>query len=170
MTSGRRSERVAGPALFDNLPDPDPTPPPAEAPPAPEPSTESSAPRRRGHGRRPRPADLPRERVEIDFTEAEKACPCRRRMRIRIGAVVSERLDYRPASLLVRRIVRPTYPCRFCERAGDDPRVAQPPLPAEPIPRKTAAAGLLAKARPVAERIHFGLGGAWGRRPSRRRR
>jgi transposase len=143
-TFGRRSERVAGPTLFDGLPDPDPTPPPAHVPSAPEPSTESAAPRRRGHGRRPRPADLPRERVEIDLTEAEKACPCCQQMRVRIGADVSERLDYRPASLFVRQVVRHTYACRFCERAGDNPQVAQPPLPPEPIPRGTAAAGLLA--------------------------
>jgi transposase len=144
MTFGRRSERVAGPTLFDALPDPEPTPPPADAPSATEPSSECAAPRRRGHGRRPRSADLPRERVEIDLTEAEKACPCCQRLRVRIGADVSERLDYRPASLLVRQIVRPTYACRFCDRAGDDPQVLQPPLPPEPIPRGTAAAGLLA--------------------------
>jgi transposase len=143
-TFGRRSERVAGPTLFDALPDPEPAPPAAaDAPSAPEPPTESAVPRR-GHGRRPRPADLPRERVEIDLTEAEKACPCCRRMRVRIGADVSERIDYRPASLFVRQIIRPTYACRFCERAGDDPQVAQPPLPPEPISRGTAAAGLLA--------------------------
>src|SRR5581483_4979631 len=62
----------------------------------------------------------------------------------RIGADVSERLDYRPASLFVRQVVRPSYACRFRESAGDDPRFAQPPLPPEPIPRGTAAAGLLA--------------------------
>ena len=145
MTFGRRSERVAGPTLFDGLPDPEPTPPAAaEAPPVPEPPTEDATPRRRGHGRRPRPADLPRERVEIDLTEEEKACPCCQRLRVRIGADVSERLDYRPASLFVRQTVRPTYACRFCERAGDDPQMVQPPLPPEPIPRGTAAAGLLA--------------------------
>ena len=33
MTFGRRSERVAGPTLFDALPDPEPTPAAAEAPP-----------------------------------------------------------------------------------------------------------------------------------------
>jgi transposase len=144
MTFGRRSERVAGPTLFDGLPDPDPTPPTADTPPVPEPATESATPRRRGHGRRPRPADLPRERVEIDLTEAEKACPCCRRVRVRIGADVSERLDYRPASLFVRQIVRPSYACRYCERAGDGAQVVQPPLPPEPVPRGTAAAGLLA--------------------------
>jgi transposase len=145
MTFGRRSERVAGPTLFDALPDPEPTQPAAaEAPTVLEQSTESAAQRRRGHGRRPRPADLPRERVEIDLTEAEKACPCCKRLRVRIGTDLSERLDYRPASLFVRQIVRPTYACRFCERAGDDPQMVQPPLPPEPIPGGTAAAGLLA--------------------------
>ena len=145
MTFGRRSERLAGPTLFDALPDPEPAPPTgADAQPVPEPPTDSTTRRRRGHGRRPRPADLPRERVEIDLTEAEKACPCCRHMRVRIGAAVSERLDYRPASLFIREIVRPTYACRFCERAGDDPQMVQPPLPPEPIPRGTAAPGLLA--------------------------
>ena len=42
MTFGRRSERVAGPTLFDGLPDPEPTPPAgADAPPVPEPPTET---------------------------------------------------------------------------------------------------------------------------------
>jgi transposase len=90
------------------------------------------------------PADLPRERVEIDLTEAEKACPSCHRTRVRIGSDNSERLDYRPASLFVRQTVRLTYACRSCERAGDDPRVARPPVPSEPIPRGIAAAGLLA--------------------------
>ena len=57
---------------------------------------------------------------------------------------MSERLDYRPAALFVRQVVRPTYACRACERAGDDPQVVRSPLPPEPIARGTAAAGLLA--------------------------
>ena len=144
MTFGRRSERVTGPTLFDDLPDAGPDSRPADPPAAPDPPPDSATPKRRGHGRRPRPADLPRERVEIDLTDAEKVCPCCQQTRIRIGADVSERLDYRPASLFVRQIVRPTYACRVCERAGDDPQIVQPPLPPEPIPRGTAAAGLLA--------------------------
>jgi transposase len=60
MTFGRRSERVTGPTLFDDLPDPEPlpasnTPPDLDSPPG------STTPKRRGHGRRPLPADLPRE-------------------------------------------------------------------------------------------------------------
>src|SRR5262249_57985453 len=100
--------------------DPEPAPAAgAAAPPVPDPPPEEAAPRRRGHGRRPRPADLPSERVEIDLTEAEKACPCCRRTRVRIGTDVSERLDYRPASLFLRQVVRPSYACRFCEPAGE---------------------------------------------------
>ncbi|HJZ55995.1 MAG TPA: IS66 family transposase, partial [Gemmataceae bacterium] len=143
MTFGRRSERVAGPNLSDEVPDPDPSPA-AETLSTTNPPPEAATPRRRGHGRRPLPADLPREKVEIDLTDAEKACPHCRRTRIRIGADVSERLDYRPAALFVRQVVRPTYACRSCERASDDPQVVRSPLPPEPIPRGTAAAGLVA--------------------------
>lgn len=55
---------------------------------------------------------------------------------------MSERLDYRPASLFIRQFVRPTYACRSCERDGHEPQVTRRLLPPEPIPRGTAAAGL----------------------------
>ena len=42
MTFGRRSERVTGPTLFDDIPDPDPPPPAADAPVAPDPPPESA--------------------------------------------------------------------------------------------------------------------------------
>lgn len=144
MTFGRRSERVTGPSLFDDVPDFDSPPPAPDPPVAPDPVPESATPRRRDHGRRSLPADLPRERVEIDLTDAEKICPCCQSTRVRIGTAVSERLDYRPAALFVRQVVRPSYVCRVCERVGYDPQVVQPSLPPEPIPRGTAAAGLLA--------------------------
>jgi transposase len=142
LTFGRRSERLAGPTLFDGVAGPDPVV--ANPPPSPPTDAPVSPPRRRGHGRRPHPADLPRERVEVDLTEAEKACPCCGERRVRIGTDVSERLDYRPASLFVRQVARATYACRHCERRGVDPHVIRPPLPAEPIPRGAVAAGLLA--------------------------
>jgi hypothetical protein len=41
-------------------------------------------------------------------------------------------------------VVRPTYACRACERVGHDPQVIRSSLPPEPIPRGTAAVGLLA--------------------------
>jgi transposase len=141
MTFGRRSERVEGPTLFDGLADAEPEPPPAPL----EPQTEEVvAKKRRGHGRRQRPADLPRQPEVLDLTEAEKACPCCGELRVRIGAEVSERLDYRPASLFIHAIERPTYLCRHCEQQGNNIQAAQAPLPPTPIPRCTVGAGLLA--------------------------
>lgn len=140
MNFGRRSERLEGPTLFDTQAGPEPEPPPEPAP-QPDMVVEMKRP---GHGRRRRPRDLPRERVEIDLTDAEKTCPCCGEARVRIGADVSERLDYRPACLFYRELVRPTYVCRSCERTGQDIQAAQAALPPEPIPRGTVAAGLLA--------------------------
>lgn len=140
LTFGRRSERVEGATLFDGLAGP-------EAEPAPAPqgkAQEVLVVKRQGHGRRKRPAELPREREVLDVTEAEKTCPCCGEARIRIGADVSERLDYRPACLFLREIARPTYICRHCEQQGKDIQAVQAPLPAEPIPRSTVGAGLLA--------------------------
>src|SRR5216110_522848 len=54
MTFGRRSERVTGPTLFDNVPDADPNIPAADPPVAPDRLPESAHAKRRGHGRRPR--------------------------------------------------------------------------------------------------------------------
>jgi transposase len=140
MTFGRRTERVEGPMLFD-LAGPAGERPPAPSPEAPVPEV---IVKRRGHGRRPRRADLPHEREVLDLSEAEKACPCCGEVRVRIGADVSERLDYRPASLFVRVLERPTYLCRHCEQQGDNIQAVQAPLPPEPIPRGTVGAGLLA--------------------------
>jgi transposase len=140
LSFGPRGERVAGPTLFDAVLAPEPPPdPPAE-------SRESplSSPRR-GHGRRSKPAELPRERLEVDLCEAEKLCPCCSAVRVRVGQEVSERLDYRPASLFVREIARPTYACRVCERAGHDPQFAQASLPPEVVPRGGVGPGLLAQ-------------------------
>ena len=138
LTFGPRGERVAGPTLFDDAPADE-----AAVVPSVDPAESPSA--RRGHGRRPKPADLPRERVEVDLSDAEKVCPCCESVRVRVGQEVSERLDYRPASLFVREITRPTYVCRSCERAGHDPRFAQARLPDEVIPRGGVGPGLLAQ-------------------------
>lgn len=94
---------------------------------------------RRGHGRRRLPPDLPRHRVEHDLTDGEKACPCCHAPRTRIGEEVSERLDYRPASLFVVEHVRPKYACVGCRG-----HVAISPPPPEPLPKAVAAPGLLA--------------------------
>ncbi|MFO0847178.1 MAG: transposase [Gemmataceae bacterium] len=138
LTFGPRGERVAGPTLFDDAPV-------AEAAVSSTDPAEPS-PARRGHGRRPKPADLPRERVEVDLSDAEKVCPCCAAPRVRVGQEVAERLDYRPASLFVREIARPTYACRRCEQAGHDPRFAHAALPPEVVPRGGVGPGLLAQA------------------------
>ena len=144
LAFGRKSERAAGPTATRRSPRPRPRPHAADAPPLPGPMPGPSKPRRRGHGRRPiagRPAaGAGRDRPD----RGGEGVPVLPGPRVRIGADVSERLDYRPASLFVRQTVRLTYACRSCERAGDDPRVARPPSPPEPIPRGSAAAGLLA--------------------------
>jgi len=142
MTFGRRSERVEGPTLFDGLPMAEPEPPPA--PPVELQADEVVVRKRRGHGRRQRLAELPREPEVLDVTAAEKSCPCCGQERVRIGADTSERLDYRPASLFVRVLERPTYICRQCTQQGKDIQAVQAPLPPEPIPRSPIAAGLLA--------------------------
>lgn len=141
LTFGPRGERVAGPTLFDD------TDLPAEAVPRDPPVDPAEpSPARRGHGRRPKPADLPRERVEVDLSDAEKLCPCCAALRVRVGQEVSERLDYHPASLFVRELVRPTYVCRACERSARDPQFAHALLPPEVVPRGGVGPGLLAQA------------------------
>jgi transposase len=140
QTFGRKSERLAGPTLFDELPDPESPPTPT---PTPEATTPVAAHQRRGHGRRPLPAHLPRQEQELDLTEIEKRCPCCDRVRARISVDVSERLDYQPASLFIRALVRPKYACAHCEQHDVPAPIQQAPLPPEPIPRGVAAPGLL---------------------------
>jgi len=73
---------------------------------------------RKGHGRRTLPANLPRHRVEHPIEPAQLICPCCHGQRHRIGQMVSEQLDYVPASLFVIEHVRGKYACRKCEEGG----------------------------------------------------
>jgi len=139
MTFGRGGERVEGPTLFDAV---TPSEPIATAVVA-EPEIITATVKRKGHGRRAKPADLPRRREELDLTDAEKPCPCCGTLRIRIGSSVHERLDYEPAALFVRELVRATYACRRCEPAANA-NVVKAPLPPQPIPKSGIGAGLLA--------------------------
>jgi transposase len=139
MHFGRRSERVEGPTLFDAFPPPEPV-----AVPEPPPVETVVVEKKKGHGRRPGPQNLPHVRQELKLTAAELACPCCSELRVRIGEEVTSRLDYQPASLFYRDIVRPTHICRRCEQNGDDVHAVQPPLPPEPIVKGTCAPGLLA--------------------------
>jgi transposase len=105
-----------------------------------EPPRESPAVARpRGHGRTALPANLRREIVVVDILEADK-------LSIggawtQIGEEASEKLDYVPSSLFVRRTVRPKYVVRF-ETKPDELKIAD--LPPEALPKSKAAPGLVA--------------------------
>jgi transposase len=147
---GRSTERLPGPTLFDAFEPPAGTAPShdtAAADTALSPPPDPSPGRQRNgrHGRRKPSPDLPVEPEVIDLADAEKACPCCGEIRVRIGlSEPSRRHDYRPAAVFIRETRRVSYACRSCEQAGSDPQFARPPLPPEPIPRSSVAAGLLA--------------------------
>lgn len=109
-------------------------------PPAPEGQVRSVtvAPKRKPV-RQKLPAHLPREVEIIDLAEEAKPCPCCGGERHVIGELVTEKLDYVPATLKVLEYRRPKYACRAC--TGE---VASAKLPAFPIEQGMAAPGLLA--------------------------
>ena len=90
--------------------------------------------RRRG-ARHPLPAHLETETVTIEPELA--ACPCCGKMPERMGEEVTEEIDFIPAKLIRRRIVRPKYACR-CGEAG----VAIAPLPPRLVPQSRLGLGL----------------------------
>lgn len=93
---------------------------------------------RRSKGRRPLPKELPRRREVLDIDEAEKTCSCGR-TKDKIGEVVTEKLEYEPASFFVRETVRPKYSCGCCHDG-----VSIVPAPAQAVERSIAGEGLLA--------------------------
>lgn len=94
--------------------------------------------RRRGH-RRPLPAHLPREDVVHDVAEADKVCPHDGTRLEVMGEETSEQLDIVPAQVRVLQHRRLKYACPCCRQ-----HVVTAPLPAQPIPKSQASAGLLA--------------------------
>lgn len=84
--------------------------------------------------------DLPRETVVLDVPEAERKCPCCGDTMQEIGREVSERIDFVPAVTKVIETVRPKYACKKHEECG----VRTAPLPAQPIAKGMATAGLIA--------------------------
>ncbi len=92
-----------------------------------------------GHGRGKLPEHLRRETEIIDVPESVKQA---------IGGVwqkiseeISEKLDYTPSSLSVRRLVRLKYVVRFSDSDRlDELRIAE--LPPEALPKAKAAPGL----------------------------
>jgi transposase len=85
--------------------------------------------------RHPMPVHLETETITIepDLTP----CPCCGKMLHRIGEEVTEEIDFIPARLIRRRIVRPKYACH-CGDAG----VAVAPLPPRLIPHSKLGLGL----------------------------
>ena len=132
---GPRADRVHPdqPLLFD---DPPSAP---EAPPVERVVGSTAAAPPRGHGRKALPKNLRCETVVVDIPEAEKLAVGG--TWTRIGEEVSEKLDYTPSSLFVRRIVRPKYVVRF-ETRPDELKIAE--LPPEALPKSKAAPGLVA--------------------------
>lgn len=97
-----------------------------------------TAPVRRRPHREEIPAHLPRVVEVIDLPEAEKPCPCCGEQRQVLGELISEKLDYVPATLQVLQLRRPQYVCCSCAE------ISVAPLPPAPIEQGLAAPGLLA--------------------------
>ena len=145
MIYGRRSERVTDQPGQGKLPfaiEADAPPPPPhvdEAPDDEEPESKDKQPRTRGVGRQR--SDLPRVRTVIELPEDQRMCPCCNKPMQAISETVTEELDYQPAVLQVREIVRIKYACKAHEESG----VATPDLPARPIAKGVAASSLIAQ-------------------------
>ena len=114
------------------------------APIAPPAAPTASKPVKTPHGRRQFPADLPRQRMEHDLPEGQKPCPCCGKARCRIGEVVTEKLEYVPARVIVLQNVQFKYACRHCEQEARSPQIELAAKPPEAIEKGMAGPGLLA--------------------------
>jgi len=138
---GRRSERhVEDPGqgrLFEQPTDG--TPP---APELPEAAEEEITYRRRrsGHGWSELPKHLPREEVLLDVPAAERTCGCCGELMQKIGEDRTERVDYRPARVVVKVFVTPKYACP--KKHGG---VKQAETPPGPVPGGRFDFGLVAQ-------------------------
>ena len=95
--------------------------------------------RRRGHGWGPLPESLPHEEILIDVPEEERTCASCGEPMQQIGEDRTERVDYRPAKIVVKVLVRPTYACP--KKHG----VKQAALPPSPVPGGRFDFGLVAQ-------------------------
>lgn len=102
-------------------------------------SYEREKPQRRGHGRQEIPAHLPRVREETGPAAAEKLCSVCGTEKVCIREEVTEQLEYVPASLFVRELVRPVYAC------PREHEVTVAPKPSLPVAKGLAGPGLLAQ-------------------------
>ncbi len=81
---------------------------------------------------------MPRVRIEHDLADADKVCGCGCAL-THIGEDSGEQLDIIPAKIQVLQHARLKYACKACES-----NVRTAALPAQPIPKSNASAGLLA--------------------------
>lgn len=95
--------------------------------------------RRRGHGWGKLPEHLPREEVLVDVPAEEQTCDCCGERLQRIGEDRTERVDFRPARIVVKVIVRPKY---ACTKKHGMKQAANPP---SPIPGGRFDFGLVAQ-------------------------
>ena len=102
----------------------------------PEAPAKKKKPRR---GRKPIPENLPRKREVLEPREEERVCAGCHTEKVAIGEKVTEELEYVPARLYVREIVRVSYACPHCKEG-----VVTPALPPRPIDRGRPGPGLLA--------------------------
>jgi len=139
---GRKTEKFPNHPLlpFPEPEEPEPAPPPAVDE-APDEESEPSKPlkgRRRRVGRLR--ADLPRQRIEITLPESDRLCAdCNAPMQP-FGEDVSERIDYKPAEVIIREYARIKYSCPCCQigvKIGE--------LPPAVIEKGMAEPGLLAQ-------------------------
>lgn len=89
-------------------------------------------------GRKPLPSYLPREEIHHALPDDQKQCSCGCIL-TKIGDVRSEQLDIIPAQMKVLVHVREKWACKACEDT-----IVTAELPAQPIPKSMASAGLLA--------------------------
>jgi len=109
----------------------------------PERETEKEPGKRQGaHGRGKLPEHLPVERIEVEPPAALRSCSCCGQAKVKIGEETTDRLDFRPASLVHVQIARIKYaPTCKCEEGG----VVIASVPdAAPVDRGLAGPGLLA--------------------------
>ena len=104
-----------------------------------EETSQEARPKKKGHGRKPLPENLPRKRTEHDVTPEEKICSCCGAEKQRIGEVVTEQLEYVPASFYVIEHAQLKYACKGCQEG-----VVVGGKPAQPIEKSLAGPGLLA--------------------------
>jgi transposase len=96
--------------------------------------------RKKGHGRRSFDAErAPLETIVLE--PPERSLPGGEQL-IKIGEEVSDHFDYRPASVVRVRVVRPKY--RRPTGGGTVSPIAIAELPERPIPRSVAGPGLIA--------------------------